>query len=157
MRRRQFLGSATATGALHATCNFIPLISSANAAIPGTVTWGGAYLLDETTTDMPYTKAALAMNASSSPTGQSVNRALLDAIRVAGKVFIPRGICFIPREHPSGVAILGCFQRQRQRAVRVVGVPLRRRLAEHPDRVGDLALGVRHRLRLHRIHRIHRS
>ena len=83
MRRRQFLGSATATGALHATCNFIPLISSANAAIPGTVTWGGAYLLDETTTDMPYTKAALAMNASSSPTGQSVNRALLDAIRVA--------------------------------------------------------------------------
>ena len=83
MRRRQFLGSATAAGGLYATSHYLPLISSANAAIPGTVTWGGAYLLDETTTDMPHTKAALAMNASSSPTGQSVNKALLDAIRDA--------------------------------------------------------------------------
>ncbi|MEL0024723.1 MAG: hypothetical protein VW934_10755, partial [Alphaproteobacteria bacterium] len=62
---------------------YLPLISSADAAVPGTVTWGGAYLLDETTTDMPHTRAALAMNASSSPTGQSVNKALLDAIRAA--------------------------------------------------------------------------
>ena len=83
MRRRQFLGSATAAGGLYATSQYLPLISSANAAIPGTVTWGGAYLLDETTTDMPHTKAALAMNASRSPTGQSVNKALLDAIRAA--------------------------------------------------------------------------
>ncbi len=83
MRRRQFLSSATAAGGLYATSHYLPLISSANAAIPGTVTWGGAYLLDETTTDMPHTKAALAMNASSSPTGQSVNKALLDAIRAA--------------------------------------------------------------------------
>ncbi len=83
MRRRQFLSSATAAGGLYATSHYLPLISSANAAVPGTVTWGGAYLLDETTTDMPHTKAALAMNASSSPTGQSVNKALLDAIRAA--------------------------------------------------------------------------
>jgi D-aminopeptidase len=82
MRRRQFLSSATA-GGLYATSHYLPLISSADAAVPGTVTWGGAYLLDETTTDMPHTKAALAMNASSSPTGQSVNKALLDAIRAA--------------------------------------------------------------------------
>ncbi|HBJ93021.1 MAG TPA: hypothetical protein DDZ43_09100 [Hyphomonadaceae bacterium] len=32
---------------------------------------------------MPHTRAALAMNASSSPTGQSVNKALLNAIRAA--------------------------------------------------------------------------
>ena len=83
MRRRQFLGSATAAGGLYATSHYLPLISSADAAVPGTVTWGGAYLLDETTTDMPHTRAALAMNASSSPTGQSVNKALLDAIRDA--------------------------------------------------------------------------
>jgi hypothetical protein len=83
MRRRQFLSSATAAGGLYATSHYLPLISSANAAVPGTVTWGGAYLLDETTTDMPHTRAALAMNASSSPTGQSVNKALLDAIRAA--------------------------------------------------------------------------
>lgn len=83
MRRRQFLSSATAAGGLYATSHYLPLISSADAAVPGTVTWGGAYLLDETTTDMPHTKAALAMNASSSPTGQSVNKALLDAIRAA--------------------------------------------------------------------------
>jgi hypothetical protein len=82
MRRRQFLSSATA-GGLYATSHYLPLISSADAAVPGTVTWGGAYLLDETTTDMPHTRAALAMNASSSPTGQSVNKALLDAIRAA--------------------------------------------------------------------------
>ena len=81
MRRRKFLGSATAAGGLYATSHYLPLISFANAAIPGTVTWGGAYLLDETTTDMPHTKAALAMDASSSPAGQSVNKALLDAIR----------------------------------------------------------------------------
>ncbi len=83
MRRRQFLSSATTAGGLYATSHYLPLISSADAAVPGTVTWGGAYLLDETTTDMPHTKAALAMNASSSPTGQSVNKALLDAIRAA--------------------------------------------------------------------------
>jgi hypothetical protein len=83
MRRRQFLSSATAAGGLYATSHYLPLISSANAAVPGTVTWGGAYLLDETTTDMPHTRAALAMNASGSPTGQSVNKALLDAIRAA--------------------------------------------------------------------------
>jgi hypothetical protein len=83
MRRRQFLSSATAAGGLYATSHYLPLISSADAAVPGTVTWGGAYLLDETTTDMPHTRAALAMNASSSPTGQSVNKALLDAIRAA--------------------------------------------------------------------------
>lgn len=83
MRRRQFLSSATAAGGLYTTSHYLPLISSADAAVPGTVTWGGAYLLDETTTDMPHTRAALAMNASSSPTGQSVNKALLDAIRAA--------------------------------------------------------------------------
>lgn len=83
MRRRTFLGYATAAGGLYGTSRFVPLISSAAAAIPGTVTWGGAYLLDETTTLMPHTKAALGFNASSSPTGQSVNKALLDAIRAA--------------------------------------------------------------------------
>lgn len=83
MRRRQFLSSASAAGGLYTTSHYLPLISSADAAVPGTVTWGGAYLLDETTTDMPHTRAALAMNASSSPTGQSVNKALLDAIRAA--------------------------------------------------------------------------
>ena len=81
MRRRTFLGLAAASGGLYSTNQFLPLVSSARAAIPGTVTWGGAYLLDETTTRMPHTRAALALNASSSPTGQSVNRALLDAIR----------------------------------------------------------------------------
>ena len=83
MRRRTFLGYATAAGGLYGTSRFVPLISSAAAAIPGTVTWGGAYLLDETTTLMPHTKAALGFNVSSSPTGQSVNKALLDAIRAA--------------------------------------------------------------------------
>lgn len=83
MRRRQFLSSAAAAGGLYTTSHYLPLISSADAAVPSTVTWGGAYLLDETTTDMPHTRAALAMNASSSPTGQSVNKALLDAIRAA--------------------------------------------------------------------------
>ncbi len=83
MRRRQFLGSATAAGGLYATSHYLPLISSADAEVHGTVTWGGENILDETTTDMPHTRAALAMNASSSPTGQSVNKALLDAIRAA--------------------------------------------------------------------------
>ena len=83
MRRRSFLEFAAAAGTLYGTAHYLPVIAPAMAAIPGTVTWGGAYLLDETTNDMPHTKAALAMNASSSPTGQSVNRALLDAIRGA--------------------------------------------------------------------------
>ena len=80
MRRRSFLSLAAAGGICSAGGRF-SLVSTAQAAIPGTVTWGGAYLLDETTTLMPHTKAALAMNASSSPTGQSANKALLDAIR----------------------------------------------------------------------------
>lgn len=80
MRRRSFL-SLAAAGSICSTFGRFSLVSHAQAAIPGTVTWGGAYLLDEGTTEMPHTKAALAMNASSSPTGQSVNKALLDAIR----------------------------------------------------------------------------
>ena len=80
MRRRSFL-SLAAAGSICSTFGRFSLVSHAQAAIPGTVTWGGVYLLDEGTTEMPHTKAALAMNASSSPTGQSVNKALLDAIR----------------------------------------------------------------------------
>jgi len=83
MRRRSFLGYAAAGIGLYGTGQIRPLVTPAHAAIPGTVTWGGAYLLDETSGNMPHTGAALAMNASSSPTGQSVNRALLDAIRGA--------------------------------------------------------------------------
>ena len=80
MRRRSFLSLAAAGGMFSAGGRF-SFVSTAQAAIPGTVTWGGAYLLDEGTKEMPHTKAALAMNASSSPTGQSANKALLDAIR----------------------------------------------------------------------------
>ena len=83
MKRRTFLGLATATGGLYGINHHLPLVTSASAAIPGTVTWGGAYLLEEDSNQTPHTKAALAMNASTSPTGQSVNRALLDAIRQA--------------------------------------------------------------------------
>lgn len=81
MRRRSFLRLAAGTGGVIGAYHAFPVITAAQAAIPGTVTWGGAYLLDENTPDMPHTKAALAMNASSSPTGQSVNSALLEAIR----------------------------------------------------------------------------
>lgn len=83
MRRRSFLKLAGAAGGAYGADRYLRLIPAAQAAIPGTVTWGGAYLLDEATADMPHTKAALAMNASSSPTGQSVNSALLEAIREA--------------------------------------------------------------------------
>jgi len=83
MKRRTFLGLATAAGGLYGTSHHLPFVTPANAAIPGTVTWGGAYLLDEGSNQTPHTKAALAMTANTSPTGQTVNRALLDAIREA--------------------------------------------------------------------------
>ena len=82
MRRRSFLRLAAAGSACSAA-SYLPFTSTAQAAIPGTVTWGGAYLLDDQTAEMPHTRTALSMNSSSSPTGQSANSAILEAIRNA--------------------------------------------------------------------------
>ncbi len=82
MRRRSFLRLAAA-GSLCGAGSYFPLTTTAQAAIPGTVTWGGAYLLDDQTMDMPHTKKALSLNSSSSLTGQSANSAILEAIRDA--------------------------------------------------------------------------
>ena len=82
MRRRSFLRLAAASSACSAA-SYLPFTSTAQAAIPGTVTWGGAYLLDDQTNDMPNTKTALSLNSSSSPTGQSANSVILEAIRNA--------------------------------------------------------------------------
>ena len=80
MLRRSFL-RLVAAGSVCSAGSYFPVTSKAQAAIPGTVTWGGAYLLDDQTNDMPNTKTALSLNSSSSPTGQSVNSAILEAIR----------------------------------------------------------------------------
>ena len=80
MLRRSFL-RLVAAGSACSAGSYFPVTSKAQAAIPGTVTWGGAYLLDDQTNDMPHTKTALSLNSSSSPTGQSVNSAILEAIR----------------------------------------------------------------------------
>ena len=80
MLRRSFL-RLVAAGSVCSAGNYFPVTSKAQAAIPGTVTWGGAYLLDDQTNDMPNTKTALSLKSSSSPTGQSVNSAILEAIR----------------------------------------------------------------------------
>ena len=55
MRRRSFLRLAAAGSACSAA-SYIPFTSTAQAAIPGTVTWGGAYLLDDQTAEMPHTR-----------------------------------------------------------------------------------------------------
>jgi len=51
------------------------------AALPGTVTWGGAYLLEDKPGFMPHTRRALAMAENDSPNGQSANKTLLTEIR----------------------------------------------------------------------------
>ena len=53
----------------------------AYAALPGTVTWGGAYLLEDKPGFMPYTRQALQMNENTSPTGEKANKTLLKEIR----------------------------------------------------------------------------
>ena len=45
MRRRSFLRLAAGTGGVIGAYHALPAITAAQAAIPGTVTWGGAYLL----------------------------------------------------------------------------------------------------------------
>ena len=57
--------------------------SAAFAALPGTVTWGGAYLMEDKPNFMPFSRKALKISGANSPTGQSANETLLDEIRAA--------------------------------------------------------------------------
>ncbi len=79
MKRREFVRqSFIGLSAVNA-----PLLLSApaNARLPGTVTWGGAYILEDEPGLMLYTRQALAMTPKVSPTGESANGALLREIR----------------------------------------------------------------------------
>ena len=57
------------------------MLKDAFAALPGTVTWGGIYLLEDRPDVMPFTRRALEMSRNDSPTGNSVNKTLLQEIR----------------------------------------------------------------------------
>ena len=79
MKRRNFCFQ-TVLGLTAATMP--PLFSRrVQAALPGTVTWGGAYLLEDKPGFMPYTRQALQMNENMSPTGEKANKTLLNEIR----------------------------------------------------------------------------
>ena len=57
------------------------MLKDAFAALPGSVTWGGIYLLEDRPDVMPFTRRALEMSKNDSPTGVSVNKTLLQEIR----------------------------------------------------------------------------
>jgi len=79
LKRREFTSKSAAALSTLAAPNL--LFSPALAALPGTVTWGGAYLLEDKPGIMPYTRSALQMSKNNSPNGTSVNKTLLREIR----------------------------------------------------------------------------
>lgn len=79
MKRRDFLKKS----ALVCASTSAPLtnFSMAFAALPGTVTWGGVYLMEDKPNFMPFSRKALQITGKTSPSGQSANETLTNEIQ----------------------------------------------------------------------------